>query len=162
MIDANDYLKGLEARLTADGCQVTHEKRGLVGYKAQMHLLMRAHVFLVAATADTVDADSLTKFSTEAVNLAVSRKGQWRGAQSGVIVLPVIVAGRADPGAVAMTKRPFRLNLSGFAVMAQPAVVDLAAGRSHIFRGVRIWGYAFNSLIKKKLVRYLPAPESGR
>jgi hypothetical protein len=37
-------------------------------------------------------------------------------------------------------------------------VVDLAAGRSHIFRGTRLRGYAFNALIKKKLTRYLPDP----
>jgi hypothetical protein len=162
MIDADGYVKGLETRLAADGCQVTHEKLGLVGYKAQTRLLMRAHVFLVAAKADVVDEDVLSGFAAEAVDLAVARKGQWRGVQSGVIVLPVMVANTAAPGAVAITQRPHRLNLGGFAVMAQPAVVDLAAGKSHIFRGIRIWGYAFNALIKKKLALYLPDPGSAR
>jgi len=162
MIDAGSYLKGLEARLAADGCQVTHEQLGLVGYKAQTRLLMRAHVFLVAARAEAVDDDLLSAFAADAVNLAVSRKGQWRGMQSGVIVLPVLVARTADAGAVAITQRPHRLNLGGFAVMAQPALVDLTAGKSHVFRGVRIWGYAFNALIKKKLARYLPDPELAR
>jgi hypothetical protein len=46
--------------------------------------------------------------------------------------------------------------------MAQPAVVDLGAGKSYILRGIRIWGYAFNGLIKKKLATYLPDPESAR
>ncbi|GIF49377.1 hypothetical protein Afe04nite_39160 [Asanoa ferruginea] len=90
--------------------------------------------------------------------LAVERKGQWRGMQSGVIVLPVLVAESADAGAVAISQRPHRLNLGGFAVMAQPAIVDLAAGRSHIFRGTRLWGYAFNALIKRTLSSYLPDP----
>jgi hypothetical protein len=162
MIDADGYLKGLETRLAADGCRVTHEKLGLVGYKAQLRLLMRAHVFLVATKVDTVDADALSEFAAETVNLAVDRKGQWRGVQSGVIVLPVMVANHADPGAVAITQRPHRLNLGGWAVMAQPAVVDLGAGKSHIFRGIRIWGYAFNGLIKKKLATYLPDPGSAR
>jgi hypothetical protein len=55
MIDADAYLKGLEERLASDGCTVTHEKLGLVGYKAQMRALVRAHVFLVAAKAGRVD-----------------------------------------------------------------------------------------------------------
>jgi hypothetical protein len=78
--------------------------------------------------------------------------------QSTVIVLPVLVAERADQSAVDMTQRLHQLNLGGFAAMAQPALVDLSAGRSHIFRGTRLWGYAFNSLIKKKLALYLPDP----
>lgn len=158
MIDADTYVKGLEGRLVADGCAVTHEPLGLVGYQARVRALVRGHIFLVAAQAGRVDETSLSEFAAAAVDLAVDRKGQWRGFQSGVVVLPILVAVSADPGAVAITQRPHRLNLGGFAVLAQPAVVDLAAGRSHIFRGTRIWGYAFNALIKKKLALYLPDP----
>ncbi|MEV0902626.1 hypothetical protein [Actinoplanes sp. NPDC049802] len=158
MIDADSYLQGIEERLVADGCEVTHEPLGLVGYQARMKALVRGHIFLVAAKADTVGETELSEFAAEAVNLAVERKGQWRGFQSGVVVLPVLVAQSADQGAVDITQRPHRLNLGGFAALAQPAVVDLAAGRSYIFRGTRIWGYAFNALIKKKLACYLPDP----
>ncbi|MEU7909273.1 hypothetical protein [Actinoplanes sp. NPDC049118] len=158
MIDADRYLKGVEERLNADGCAVTHEKLGLVGYKSQMRALVRGHIFLVAAKAGAIDEAAMSEFAAEAVNLAVERKGQWRGFQSGVVVLPVMVAESADQGAVAITQRPHQLNLGGFAVLAQPAVVDLAAGKSHTFRGTRIWGYAFNALIKKKLALYLPDP----
>ncbi|GIF62528.1 hypothetical protein Ais01nite_05630 [Asanoa ishikariensis] len=158
MINADGYLESLEERLAADGCAVTHEGLGLVAYKTQMRALVRGHVFLVATKAGAVDETAVAEFGSAAVNLAVERKGQWRGFQSGVIVLPVIVAESADQSAVAMTQRVHRLNLGGFAVMAQPAVVDLATGRSHLFRGTRLWGYAFNSLIKKKLALYLPDP----
>src|SRR4051812_41795383 len=121
MIDADGYLSGLAERLAADGCAVTREELGLVGYKAQVKALVRAHVFVVAAKAGAVDEAVLTGFTTAAVNLAVERKGQWRGLQSGVIVLPVLVADSAGADAVAITQRPHRLNLDGFAVMAQPA-----------------------------------------
>ncbi len=158
MIDADTYLQGLEDRLAADGCKVTHEPLGLVGYRANMPALVRAHVFLVAAKADQIGETALSEFAAEAVNLAVDRKGQWRGFQSSVMVLPVLVAWSVDQSAVAITRRTHRLNLGGFAVMAQPAVVDLAAGKSHIFRGTRIWGYALNALMKQKLALYLPDP----
>ncbi|GID93401.1 hypothetical protein ACFQFC_16460 [Amorphoplanes digitatis] len=158
MIDADTYLKGLADRLAGDGCAVTHEELGLVGYKAQFKALSRMHVFLVAAKADRVGEAEVNGFTDAAVRLAVARKGKWSGAQSGVIVLPVLVAAAADESAVALTRRAHRLNLGGFATMAQPAVVDLAAGQVWTFRGTRIWGYAFNSLIKQKYTRYLPEP----
>ena len=41
-------------------------------------------------------------------------------------------------------------------MLAQPAVVDVTADRVWTFRGVRLWGYAFNALIKKTYQRYLP------
>jgi hypothetical protein len=116
------------------------------------------HVFLVAAKADRVGAAHLNGFTEATVRLAVERKGRWSGLQSGVIVLPVLVAAAADESAVALTRRAYRLNLGGFATLAQPAVVDLAAGRVHTFRGTRFWGYALNSLIRKKYARYLPEP----
>jgi hypothetical protein len=158
MVDASEYLKGLEGRLASDGCKVTHEAIGLLGYKMQMRALVRGHVFLIAAEADAVDRDSFLDFATEAVNLAVQRKGQWGGLQSGVIALPVLVAQGADEKAVAVTQTPHRLNLGGFAVVAQPALVDLGAGKSHIFCGTRMWGWVFNRLIKQKLALYLPDP----
>jgi len=158
MTDGDTYLKGLEGRLAGDGCAVTHESLGLVGYKVQVKALSRMHVFLVAAKADRVGEGELNAFIEATVRLAVERKGRWGGAQSGVIVLPVLVAAAADESAVALTRRPYRLKLAGFATMAQPAVVDLSAGRVWTFRGTRLWGYAFNSLIKQKYTRYLPDP----
>ncbi|WP_240670003.1 hypothetical protein [Actinoplanes solisilvae] len=157
-IDADIYLKGLEDRLLADGGTVTHEPLGLVGYKAETRALVRAHLLVVAAKAGPVDQNLLADFAAESVDLAVERKGRWRGFQSAVVVLPILVAESAGDDAVAITQRPARLDVDGFAVLAQPAVVDLSAGRSHIFQSVRIWGYAFNSLIKRKLALYLPDP----
>lgn len=162
MDDADAYLKGLEERLAADGCAVTHEKLGskpvVVGYKAQMRALSRMHVFVVAAKTDRVGEAGLRDFADAAIQMAADRKGQWRGLQSGVIVLPVLVASGADESAVALTQRSYRLNLGGFAVLAQSAVADLTAGKVWTFRGTRIWGYAFNALIKQKYARYLPEP----
>ncbi|MEO3819626.1 hypothetical protein [Plantactinospora sp. B24E8] len=119
------------------------------------------HVFVVVAKADRVGEADLDAFVKAAVNLAVERKGNWRGMQSGLIVLPVLVSTAADAGAVALTNKAYRLNSGGFAVIAQPAIVDVGEGKVWTFRGTRIWGYAFNSLIKQKYVAYLPEPVSG-
>ena len=156
------YLDAVRARLVDDGCAVTTEnlahRRVLVGYKAHFKALTKMHVFTVVGGADRVDEPDVRQFTEAAANLAKSRKGQWRGAQSGVLVLPVLVTPAVDPGAVALMGKPYRLNLGGFAAMAQPVVVDVTSGEVHTFRGTRLWGFAYNGLIRKRIARYLPEP----
>jgi hypothetical protein len=160
MSDVNGYLQGLRERLVADGCTVTHEQLGdrtiLVGYKSKIKALSKMHIFTVADTAGQVTEPILRGFTDAAVKLATDRKGQWRGIQSGVIVLPILVGTGADEAAVAVTQKSYSLNMGGFAVMAQPAVVDATTDQAWTFRGTRLWGYAFNALIKKTYQRYLP------
>ncbi|WP_433533562.1 hypothetical protein ACQPYA_21675 [Micromonospora sp. CA-263727] len=149
-------------RMVADGCAVTDESIGsmpvVVGYRARVRALTRIHIFAVAAKVEQVDEASLRAYVDDVVNLGVGRKGQWRGMQSGVIVLPILVTESVDPAAVALTQKAYRLNLNGFAVMAQPAVADVQAGQVWTFRGTRLWGYAFNSLVKRLYKAYLPEP----
>jgi hypothetical protein len=162
MTAANKYLSSMEERLTADGCVLTRESIGpisvLVGYKAQMRALSRMHIFVVVAKVDRVGETDLREFVDAALNLAIGRKGQRLGMQSGLIVLPVLLAQTVDVDVVDLTRRAYRLNMAGFAALAQPAIVELAAGKIWTFRGTRIWGYAFNSLIRQKYSRYLPDP----
>ncbi|MDG4794270.1 hypothetical protein [Micromonospora sp. WMMD1082] len=149
-------------RMAADGCAVTDESIGsmpvVVGYRSRMRALTRIHIFAVAAKMDQVDEESLRTYVDSVVNLGLGRKGQWRGMQSGVIVLPILVTESVDSAAAALTQKAYRLNVNGFAAMAQPAVVDVQAGQVWTFRGTRLWGYAFNSLIKQLYTAYLPEP----
>ncbi|MEG3632406.1 hypothetical protein [Micromonospora palythoicola] len=162
MVSATDYVDVVRHRMIADGCAVTNETIGslpvVVGYRARVRLLTRIHVFAVAAKAEWVDETSLRDFIDDVVNLGLGRKGQWRGLQSGVIVLPILVTESVDPAAAALTQKAYRLNLNGFAAMAQPAVVNVKAGKVWTFRGTRLWGYAFNSLVKQLYQAYLPEP----
>lgn len=48
--------------------------------------------------------EGLRTFVDAVVNLGLERKGQWRGMQSGVIVLPILVTA-ADAGTTEMTSR---------------------------------------------------------
>ncbi|NYT93922.1 hypothetical protein [Salinispora sp. H7-4] len=164
MVARDAYVATVRQRLVADGCAVTDERLGaapvVVGYRSQVRLLARIHVFTVVAKMDRVQERDLRTFVDDVVRLGLDRKGQWRGVQSGVLVLPVLVTEAADPAATALTRQAYRLNLAGFGVMAQPAVVDVRAGRVWTFRGTRIWGYAYNSLIKKKYQTYLPEPSA--
>jgi hypothetical protein len=105
MPDVNGYLQSLQERLVADGCTVTHEQLGdrnvLVGYKSQIKALSKMHIFTVADTAGQVTEPTLRAFTDAAVKLATDRKGQLRGLQSGVIVLPILVGTGVDEQAAA-------------------------------------------------------------
>ena len=161
MADSQTYLDALSGRLAADGCAVTIETLGTqkitVGYKWQLKALTKLHVFTVATAPEHVNTTTVTQFVEAAVDMAKARKGLWRGAQSGVLVLPILVSPRVDPAAVAMMARAYPLNMGGFAAMAHPAIVDVSTGAVHTFRGTRIWGFAYNGLIKKKVARYVPS-----
>lgn len=116
------------------------------------------YVFTVCAAVDRVEEAGLSDFVNAAVNLGLNRKGQWRGMQSGVIVLPVLVTTAIEESAIALTQKVHRLHSAGFAALAQPAVVGMFTGAVWTFRGTRVWGYAHNSLIKQKFSKYLPEP----
>ncbi|GIJ78828.1 hypothetical protein Xph01_32600 [Micromonospora phaseoli] len=162
MDSADRYMGIVRQRFVADGCAVTDENIGslpvVVGYRARVRLLTRIHIFAVAAQVERVDEAGLRAYVDDVVNLGLGRKGQWRGLQSGVIVLPILVTESVDSAAVALTQKAYRLNVNGFAAMAQPAVVDVKAGKVWTFRGTRLWGYAFNSLVKQLYQAYLPEP----
>lgn len=162
MSSTQDYLDVVRQRMVADGCVVTDEVVGsmpaVVGYRAQMRALTRVHIFAVAAQAERVDEEFLGAFVDDVVMLGWDRKGKWRGMQSGVLVLPILVTESADAAATALTNKAYRLNLAGFATLVQPAVVEVPDGKVWTFRGTRLMGYAYNSLIKQKYNNYLPDP----
>src|SRR6266545_3388331 len=66
----------------------------------------------------------------------------------------------AYPGDAAkqVAATPFRLGVGGVAAMVQPAVVDLAEGRVHTYRGRRLWGAALAGYLRNKSLLYLPDP----
>jgi hypothetical protein len=165
MYSMDAYVNEIRSRLLDDDCVVTGETVGSMsvsfGYKAQVRALSRMHIFTAVATLDRASEVEVHDFVDAAVNLAVERKGQWRGLQSGVIVLPILVVGAANADAVALMDRAYRLNVGGFAVFVHPAVVDVKAKKVWTFRGTRLWGYAFNSLIRQKYALYLPEPQFG-
>jgi hypothetical protein len=117
MSDVNGYVQGLQGRLVADGCAVTREQLGdrtvLVGYRSKIKALSKMHIFTVVDTVGQVTEPILRGFTDAAVKLSTDRKGQWRGMQSGVIVLPILVGTGVDEAAVAVTQKTYSLNQGG-------------------------------------------------
>lgn len=158
----DEYVDLVRARLTSDGCTVSNEiiesVPVLFGYRTEVRALSKMHVFIAVVKTDRVGEMEVRRFVDTVVRLAENRKGRWRGVQSGIIVLPVIVSTAVGVDAEAIVRRAYRLNRGGFAIFAQPAIVDITNGIVQTFRGTRLWGYAFTSLIKRKYAAYLPDP----
>jgi hypothetical protein len=157
-----EYIESVRRAMVADGCEVTQEVLGddsvLIGYRGNFKAATKLHTFTVITRRDVVDETAVREFTMRVVDLAKQRKGLWRGAQSGVLVLPALVSNQATPGAVALMAKPFRLNMGGFAAMAHPLVIDVSQGVVHTFRGTRWWGFVYNGLIRRKVAAYFPAP----
>jgi hypothetical protein len=162
VLPADSYLATVRDRLLEDGCEVTDEVIGpmqtMVGYRSSLKALSKLHLFTVVASIPAVDEATMRDFARQASDYAKDKKGQLRGAQSGVAALAVLVAPKVDGAAKQLAARPFRLGLGGFAAMVQPAVVDLTEGRVYTFRGRRVWGAAFAGYLRDKSARYLPDP----
>jgi hypothetical protein len=162
MVFADDYLATVRERMVADGCQVSDEAIGpvqaMVGYRSNIRALSKVHLFTVVASIPEVDEAAIGDFARQVSDYAKARKGQLRGAQSGVMALAALVAPKVDSAAKQLAAKPFRLGLGGFAAMVQPAVVDLTEGRVHTFRGRRVWGAALAGYLRDKSARYLPDP----
>ncbi len=162
VISSEAYLSTVRDRLIEDDCEVTDEAIGplhaMVGYRSNIKGLSKMHLFTAVASVPEVNEATVRDFAHQVSDYAKTQKGRFRGAQSGVLALPVLVTSNADDAAKRVAASPFRLGVGGFAAMVQPAVIDLAEGRVHTFRGRRLWGAAFAGYLRKKSTLYLPDP----
>ena len=162
MLSSDAYLTAVRDRLIQDGCEVTDQPvgpvRAMVGYRSNIKALSKVHLFTAVASVSEVNEAALQDFSLRVSDYAKEQKGRFRGIQSGVLALAVLVAPTVDDAAKQVAASPFRLGSGGFAAMVQPAVVDLTEGRVHTFRGRRVWGAALAGYLRQKSILYLPDP----
>jgi hypothetical protein len=161
-MDAAEYLQGAAQRLQQDGSQVSWAGlpggQALVGYRSQFKLSWLAtklHLFTVLyPTAAATDAE-LAALSRDAVEYAKATKGALRGFQSGVAIIPALVAETvSEPARAAALARPKK----EFAAFLLPAIVDLATGQTFSYQGRIVWGTIYASWLRARLAAALPPP----
>ncbi|WP_341717232.1 levansucrase [Micromonospora sp. FIMYZ51] len=157
-----EYITATAVRLAADGCDVQtenwHGTAVLIGYRSDFRVQWMAtklHLFTIVAPATDVTRTDAESFTTMAFEYAEARKGQWRGFQSGVAVLPALVGTRVDPAATAWVQQKQLLH---FASMARPVVVDVTAGTVGCYRRTPALGFVYAAHLRRKLDTYFPAP----
>jgi hypothetical protein len=156
------YVDAVAARLTADGCEVRAENWSgspvIVGHRADFKLqwmATRLHLVTIVASSPHVTQPTLEAFTNSAWEYALSRKGDFRGLQTGVAVLPALVTPTADPAALRWADEQQRVR---FATMARPTVVDLSRNYVAAFRGSAMLGRIYAGHLCTKLKLYFPPP----
>lgn len=160
MTKVSGYLDGLAGRLAADGCAVSTERWGahdvLIGHRSDFRMAWLAtnlHLFTVAAPAGAISRADIEDFTDVAWQHMLARKGQLRGLQTGVAVLPTLVGTQVAPDAAAWAGAEQRLR---FATFARPVVVDTTARTIAAFTGRVTLGGIYNSHLIAKLHTYFP------
>lgn len=116
-------------RLRGDGAAVSTELlpggEAVVGYRSEFRLRWMAtklNLFTVVRSVPQVTVSALEAFSNEALDYGVKLKGRFRGLQTGVAVIPLLVGDLVEPAASDYARTVLVLRWSAF---AWPAAVDL-------------------------------------
>jgi hypothetical protein len=161
MMNAEEYLQGAAGRLQEDGNQVSRVQlpggTALVGYQSKFRLSWAAtklHLFTVLYPTGVATDASLAALSRDAMNYAKATRGALRGFQTGVAVIPALVADTVTEQArTAATARPKK----EFAAILLPAIVDLSSGQTFSYQGRIVWGVLYASWLRARLSATLPA-----
>lgn len=156
----HEYVTEVANRLTADGVDVStvnfRNLPAVVGYRSEFRLSWmagRMHLFTVVGAVQLVTAAGLEQFTNDAIDYALSKKGELRGLQSGVAAIPVLVGEHVDPEAVAYTQTaPGRR----FAAMGWPVAVDTTTRQVHTFEGRVVLGAVFARWLRQQIAVALP------
>ena len=162
-----EYVEQAAERMRADGNDVGPVDlpvgRATVGYRSEFRVRWGAtklHLFIVVLPLPVATGEWLTALGRAAAEYAKATKGQLRGLQSGLAVIPALVASEVRPDArEAAEAKPGK----EWAVFSLPTVVDLAASQTYTYRGRMVWGAAYASWLRERQAAALspPPPSAG-
>ena len=127
----------------------------LVGYQSKFRLrwfATKLHLFTVVVPAPQATAPLLDDVIRQSIEYAKRTKGRLRGLQTGVAIIPALVAADVQSDArTAVEARPGR----AWAAIALPTIVDLAAGETYLYRGRLIWGGIYGAWLRERIAATL-------
>jgi hypothetical protein len=131
----------------------------LVGYQSRFQwkwVATKLHLFTVVVAVPVATSENLAAVTAQATDYAKRTKGKLRGFQTGVAVLPALVADEVLPEArMAAEARP----KTGWAVFVLPAIADLNAQEMYSYRGRLVWGGVYASWLRERLGAVVAPPE---
>lgn len=161
-MNPQEYLDTVADRLRGDGAAVDTAVlpggEALVGYRSQFRLRWMAtklNLFTVVRSVPEVTASALENFSNEALDHGVKLKGRFRGLQTGVAVVPVLVGELVEPSAAEYARTVLVRRWSAF---AWPAVVDLDRNVVSSHQGSVTIGGIYASWMRQQTAVALPPP----
>lgn len=163
-MSVDERVELIREQMLADGNDVSlvqlRSGPAVVGYKSKFRwrwLATKVHLFTVVVGVPQATNEVLAALTSQALEYAKTTKGKLRGLQTGVAVIPVVVATDVTPEARSTVEsRPEK----GFAAFVLPAIVDAQAEQTYSYHGRVIWGGMYASWMKERLARTL-APRNA-
>jgi hypothetical protein len=110
--------------------------------------LTRLHTFVLLQPAGVADLPDLQAFDRDASRWAKDAKGGMpRGLQTGIAIIPVLVAASATPAAQAEAARRPRRD---WAALKLPVLVALDSGLVSTYGGSMVWGGAYAGFVREQ------------
>lgn len=149
---ATDLTAQITKQLEADGNQVTTVQLNcgqvIVGYQGKFSMnwfATKLHLFTVVLQADKADAPLLQQLTDEAIEYAKQQKGTFRGLQTGLAVIPAIIAKQASEDVLqAVQQRPPKM----FALMLFPLIIT--SSKLYTYTGNIIVGTVYAPWIRQR------------
>jgi hypothetical protein len=163
VMEADEYLNGVEQALIADGSQVSQDMVAglpvLVGYRSDFNwrwVATRLHLFTVVAVAPPdFDDRHFQAFTRESVAYAVAHKGRFRGAQTGVAAIPIVVGSNLSPAVQHYANQTIDIQ---FAAFGWPAAMELTTGEVSRHPGHALVGRVYRPWMRERTLAVLPPP----
>ena len=152
-----DRVELIRQRMVEDGNEVSPVQlaggSALVGYQSKFRwkwMATKVHLFIVVVAVPQATSAIMAAVTVDAINHAKSIKGKFRGLQSGVAVIPILVSSDVLPEARATVESPPGKQ---FAVIQFPAILDASAEQVYSFAGRVLVGGLYTSWLRERLAR---------
>jgi hypothetical protein len=156
------YVSTVHDRMISGGYATSTEilpgGPALIGYRWDFRLSWAAtklHLFVAVKASTAVSRDDIHTFTAEALTYAKRTKGRFRGMQTGVGVIAVLISNHVDARAKHFAQHDL---IRQFAAFAWPVIIDL--DNTHIYSqtGNPTVGSLYNNWMREQIAATLPNP----
>lgn len=158
------YVQYAAQAMQADGNQVSSvalaSGYAMVGYQSQFKLKWMAtkvHLFTVVAPVPVATPEAVVGLTQESLDHAIRTRGNLRGLQTGVGVIPVLVSPHVTPEAWDFVQQSPKKEFAAFSL---PAIVDLGRGEVVSYQRTPAIGAMYYGWMRKRRDAALPDPRT--
>jgi hypothetical protein len=165
-MEAQQYITAIRDRMDHGGydsdTKTLPSGAALIGYRSDFRMSWAAtklHLFVAVKQAPTASRDDLEDFTVETLAYAKQTKGRYRGLQTGVAAIAILVAHEVELGASLFAESEL---IRQFGAFAWPVTVDLSTGQRSSHQGNPKIGRFYNDWMRLQIRTLLPdLPTSG-
>jgi hypothetical protein len=159
-MDAEHYLAAIRDRMDHGGYHTdTKALQGgaaLIGHRSDFRMswaVTKLHLFVSVKQVRAASRHDLEDFTVETLAYAKRTKGRFRGFQTGVAAIAILVAHEVESGASLFAESELIRQFSAF---AWPVAVDLSTGQRSSHQGNPKIGRLYSGWMRQQISTVLP------